>query len=155
MQCCDCIFTPIVDRKFREHEMPSNPNYFTDYPSPLYRVEMLYAANIPVLENDISTTDVKRHTLFESGLAYHCSQNRRPHFLFGHLEWISNTTPIMLPPLQHSYLTNYHPLKGNLSVASDVKHIENLLAELEPYMKVVTVGYSGDMNESGERQNGI
>lgn len=166
VQCCDCIFTPILDREHASWQLPANfKNWFVEYQAKLWndgphaylnrgwcRVEMLYAANIPILENTHSKE--KRHTMFEAGLAYHCGNNRRPHFLYGTKEHEGvNVIPYLLPPLQHSYFTDYHPLKGNLSVASDVEHIEQLIAELQPYIDAtkIKVGYKGDLNKQGKR----
>lgn len=166
VQVCDCIFTPVVDHKHASWSFPASvTNFFDQYRAPLWnegphaylnrgwcRVEMLYAANIPVQKNE--NPDVERHTMFEAGLAYHCSKNRRPHFLYGTKEYEGvEVAPLILPPLQHSYLTNYHPLQGNLSVASDMQHIETLIAELQPYLDAneITVGYQGDYNDEGEK----
>ncbi len=70
---------------------------------------MFYAANIPVQQN---TNGIKRHTLFQAGLAFHCEHNRRPHILYGTKDSIIYKAPRILPPLQNSYYDKYHPLKG-------------------------------------------
>lgn len=159
VECCDAIFTPIVDLHSNWELPPTSTDLLNDYKAKLWnegphaylnrgwcRVEMLYAANIPVMESE--RTDAKRHTMFDGGLAFHCQMNRRPHFLFGHREMALGSGPLILPPLQYSYFNDYHPLKGNLSVASDIDHIQTLIDELMPYMDR-KLGYVGELDAEG------
>lgn len=146
VQCCDCIFTPIVDTDHEQWSLsPEIHNIFYEYKAKPWndgphaylnrgwcRVEMMYAASIPVQNN---SNHVQRHTLFEGGLSRVCAQSRRPHFLYGTKEYALGRRPLMLPPLQHTYFRDYHPLKGNLSVAADAEHIKVLIEKLKPYMQ--------------------
>jgi hypothetical protein len=69
----------------------------------------------------------------------------RPHLLlYSEYEKTFGLAPTTLPPLQHSYFDQLDPRKGNLMVASDRNKIENLLVQLEPFMKTVSVGYVED-----------
>lgn len=163
VQSCDCVFTPIVD--FDENwSLPASvSNSFVEYRAELWnqgphaylnrawcRVEMMYAANIPIDQN---SNGVDRPSMFEEGLAYHVRRNRRPHFLFGTKELRSRANPILLPPLQHSYLLEFHPLDGNVTFAYDKFRIKNLIKDLQPYITAneVTKGYEGETNNNGER----
>lgn len=117
------------------------------------RVEMFYAANIPIMPN---SDGVERHSLFSAGLAFHCEANRRPHFLYGNhemqdvLEGSGGHDPVLLPPLQNAYFSEFDPRKGCLSVASDMANIIMLVEELEPYMSRVEESYVGEKNDKGE-----
>lgn len=157
---CDLIFTPIVD-----NDLTWDFAYFgdtiTNYKAKLWnsdhpqaylsrgwcRVEMLYAANLPVIGN---TNGIARHSLFKAGLAMACEGNRRPHWLFGSRE-AGMRGPHPLSPLQNSYFETYHPMKGLVSVEGDKVHINNLIKDLEKVagsrLKAV---YNGDVNAFDE-----
>ena len=159
VQVCDCIFTPILDRHHVSWQFPDLiNNWFEAYKSSTWmgnqfsylnrgwcRVEMFYAANIPLLADSES-----RRSKFASGLLYHRSQGRRPHLLYGSKERDGNAVPITLPPLQNSYFNNYHPIDGSLTKESDKVTIEKLIEDLRPHMRFVQAGYEGDL-EDGKR----
>mmetsp|Transcript_5845 Transcript_5845/g.9493 ORF Transcript_5845/g.9493 Transcript_5845/m.9493 type:complete len:502 (+) Transcript_5845:129-1634(+) len=147
VQSSDCIFTPIVDKANWEMKMTS-AGFFKDYKAAAWngpkfgylsrgwcRVEMLYAANIPV--------DHDKHESFTAGLKLAAEAKRRPHYLYGSKELKDKRAPICLPPLQNSYFEDYHPLKGSLSVATDKEKISELVDQLKGYMKAVESGYAG------------
>lgn len=162
VEVCDCMFTPIVDHGYKRRL--DRLRTLTDYKAKSWkegpqaylnrgwcRVEMLYAAHIPLRDN---TNGGKRRSFFKGGLAYHCSQNRRPHFVYGNGESAEDRFPSILPPLQCNYLTEYDPLKGKLSrPLVDLPNIVALLEQLSPYMEAnkVKVGYTGDLSEKGEK----
>lgn len=160
VECCDCLFTPIVDpenKSWSYQEAGGGFGYlaksFREGPTAYLnrawcRVEMLYAAKIPVLQND---SDVERHTRFDAGLAVSCLLNRRPHFVFGTKEYTNCVkSPVSLPALQYSFLTEFNPLDGHLSVDSDIKHIRQLLNDLQVYITAEKKpGYYGEINEKG------
>lgn len=162
VEVCDCIFTPIANSDGNAWKDVASDNILSMYSASKWnqgsdaylnrawcRVEMLYAAVIPILEND-ENSGVIRHTMFEGGLAYHCAQNRRPHFLYDF--FLQNVDPVLLPPLQHSYFDGFHPLKGHLTVESDIYHIRQLVSDLQRYIdaRKITVGYAGETNGAGE-----
>lgn len=163
VECCDVIFTPIYDADTSWVMAKSFSNVITEYKAKLWndgpyaylnrgwcRVEMFYAANIPILPN--SDPNVKRHTLFKAGLAVHCESNRRPHLLYGSKEMKENRPPIMLPPLQNSYLDEFSPEKGCLTKESDREHILALMELLRPYVERnrAKLGYRGQLGENGK-----
>lgn len=142
IECCDCLFTPVVDPDnlydrhsediFHCAESEQWNNGSQAYLNRAWcRVEMMCAAVIPILEND---SKIDRHTMFDAGLAHHCSQNRRPHFVFASLDVDEYLPPLLLPPLLHSYFNDYHPLLGSLSKKSDLVVIRQLLSEIQPYL---------------------
>jgi len=167
----DCIFTPIHDTEVWELPRVVKDMY-AEYKAKLWlngphayinrgwcRVEMMYAATIPLLHGDQidenssynkSVLAEKQRLLnFAAGLHFHASNGRRPHLLFGTNELRRNTDPIILPPLQNSYFTHYNPLEGSLSVESDRQHIATLIEKLEPYIKKQQEGYKGQTNSHG------
>ena len=76
---------------------------------------------------------------------------RRPHLLYGTREYkLNGYTPIQLPPLQNSWFDNYNPVKGKLTIESDREKIQQLVTGIEPYMKRVVVGYTGERNAAGQ-----
>lgn len=93
---------------------------------------MFYAANIPLAE--IVT---KKTSRFKHGLRTAQMNGVRPHFLFGSREKREGLNPIQLQPLQreYSFFSKYHPSRGFMTVASDKQKIEDLLEELNPYLK--------------------
>lgn len=155
VEYCDCIFSPIVDEEYCE--VPEN--IFQNFSAKRWkggpdaylsrawcRVEMMYAANIPVLADN-------RHGKFKEGLAYHNRNNRRPHFLYPSRLALEDSAPSFLQPLQHSFFSEYHPMKGSITNESDWEKIVYLVAELQPYIdeKLSRVGYKGDTNECGQK----
>jgi hypothetical protein len=156
VQVCDCLFTPIYEIEHSIWEFPSaNDNLYDRYVSPAWqgtprsylnrawcRMEMLYATNVPLLEDGAE----RQHKL-KAGLAYHKSQGRRPHLLFGSKELEETRTPIILSPLQNLYFNKYNPIDGAVSIEEDKEIIKGLVLELEPYLKFVDVGYKGEFWE--------
>jgi hypothetical protein len=146
---CDCLFTPtydanhaswkrqtVVDSIFDVDLSPGwKGNDFSYLNRGWCRVEMFYGANIPLKEDS-----EQRRGKMMVGLKEHRSGGRRPHFLYGSKHKADLIMPSLLPPLQHSYFEEYHPVKGKFSVASDQEKIDQLVKEIEPYMRHVVVG---------------
>jgi hypothetical protein len=161
VEICDCIFTPIYDKDHHEWEMPSGyHNLFEEYKSTAWngnnysylsrgwcRVEMFYAANIPLLEDS-----EERRGKMKAGLLSHRMSGRRPHLLYGSKEISQIQTPWVLPPLQNSYFERYDPENGILTKAQDRETIQRLVNELLPYMKTAKAGYEGESKE--EKRHG-
>jgi hypothetical protein len=159
---CDLILTNVYDTQ--EWVLPSiYYNIFNDYKSPAWngndyaylnrgwcRVEMLYAANIP-LEKDSAA----RMTKFKAGLLSSMQAGRRPHLLYGTKEHKRvGHNPTQLPPLQNSWFDNYNPVKGKLTKESDREKIQQLVNDIEPYMKRVVEGYDGERNAADQMHGG-
>jgi hypothetical protein len=153
---CDCLFTPIFDKDHEQWQFPAAIyNYYDDYLSSVWngqqfsymnrgwcRIEMFYAVNVPLLKNSLS-----REAKFKAGLAYHRSQGRRPHLLYGNKEVVERRNPHVLPPLQNSYYEKYSPIEGFVSIETDKETITRLVKELEPFMKKADVGYEGEYKD--------
>ena len=173
IEISDCIFTPIYDPNPLAWDLPSAiTNMYTQYASPAWigtphsylnrgwcRVEMFYAANIPLFNPPMITSSPTaegemieqppRHTKFTGGFAFQMQNGRRPHILFGSYEQKRNYSPFIMPPLLNSWFEEYHPEKGNLSVPSDKDIIHRLVEDIRPYMKEMEVGYFGERNKNG------
>ncbi len=162
IQVCDCLFSPLFDQehKSKEYYARSWTNVLREYESQSWngskssylnrgwcRVEMFYAANIPLLEDSES-----RLSRMAAGLKLQKEEGRRPHVMFGSGERAARIPPIVLPPLQNSYFEEFHPEKGHLTKETDREIIKRLVQDLQPYMKKVKVGYDGD--EKGGTRNG-
>jgi hypothetical protein len=161
----DCIFTPIAE----EGSLPDTIySYYEDYQSTLWngetygyvnrawcRVEMLYAANIPLVSDVIvgsdSGTSRYRSDKFAAGFKHHIANGVRPHIVY---DMIPNKPPTILPPLQNSYFDMLNPQTGSLSVESDRAKIKELILALKPYIKQVKVGFEGDMVHGVKHGNG-
>jgi hypothetical protein len=158
VRCCDCIFTPI-------HGMAEMSDtiydYYRDYKAaawnaPLYgytsrgwcRVEMFYAANIP-----LAIGSAHRLSKLRAALKFHTSRGVRPHLLYGTREELGS--PIVLPPLQNFYFDLLNPIEGNVTMDADRAKIAELVALLTPYMQSVVVGYKGDMQEGKRHGRGV
>ena len=153
---CDLILTNVYDTQ--DWVLPSIiTNMFDEYKSPAWngndyaylnrgwcRVEMLYAANIPLEKDSAARIDK-----FKAGLFSSVQAGRRPHLLYGTKEHKDNRPPLQLPPLQNSWFDNYNPVKGKLTKESDREKIQLLVTDIEPYMKRVAVGYTGERNAAG------
>jgi hypothetical protein len=157
MEYSDYIFTPIAGQS--NWDLPTTiNNWYVDYRAEGWvadkhgyvnrgwcRVEMFYAANIPV------SSSLKLSRL-KNALHHHLSSGRRPHFLYSQYEVSHILPPVCLPPLQNSHFDQYHPAKGFLSVESDRQKISELVEALIPFMTRVQVGYQGDMKDG--KRNG-
>jgi hypothetical protein len=159
---CDCLFTPNYDADHASWDIPNLPRNPFDFDlSPGWRgnsfsylnrgwcrVEMFYGANIPFVEDSEN-----RRQKMKAGLLHHRSRGRRPQFVYGSKAKASRLQPASLPPLQNSYFDEYHPVMGNLSVASDKEKIIQLVRDLEPHMRRVNVGivfHDAAINEGKE-----
>ena len=138
IEICDFIFTPIYDPNplrwsYDTHSSKELPfSWFEKYQSKEFqevylqnswnRLEMLYAATLPLLP--IQKEKRKRFPFYQhnnKNLSTSSSSKRnnipkRPHILYGSKEDQSSPNSlypfIVLPPLLHSYLENYHPLRA-------------------------------------------
>ena len=155
---CDLILTNVYDTQ--DWELSNSVyNWFEEYKSPAWngndyaylsrgwcRVEMLYAANIP-LEKDKTARTEK----FKAGLRSSVRERRRPHLLYGTKEHkLGNVNPIQLPPLQNAWFDNYNPVNGKLTNESDRVKIQRLVDDIAPRMKRLTVGYYGHRDTAGQ-----
>jgi hypothetical protein len=145
---CDCLFTPIYDADHASWIQPTTVNGLSErYLSSGWsgtafsylnrgwcRVEMFYGANIPSAK--YSEARVKK---MSAVLRLHRSHGQRPQFLYGSKYKSDLRNPLLLHRLQNRYFAEYHPVKGNLSVASDKEKIVQLVKDLEPYMRKVVV----------------
>jgi len=165
VQLSDCIFTPIYDSNCQWDYNGKINNMYEDYKSPGWRgtpasylnrgwcrVEMFYAANIPLFLADNPEAFAERVKKFDHGIAYHQKEGRRPHILFGTHEKKIRLEPFILPPLQNSWFEEYHPEKGHLTKDADRQVIHKLVEDIKPYMKFVVEGYTGDHNSQGQRE---
>jgi hypothetical protein len=158
MEIVDCVFTPIVDPDWQQWELSDYYDIYEDYKAKHWndgkfsyvnrgwcRIEMFYAANIPLL-----VSSVERKEKFTDAFRHHLNSNRRMHFLYGHYEDKNYTSPVVLSPMQNSYFEKYYPLEGFFCVDSDKEIIIRLVNALEPYMIRVTESYEGEKNTAGE-----
>ena len=67
-------------------------------------------------------------------LHYAISQNRRPHFIFSTKHSHNRLNPICLPAIPNTHYQRLHPLRGRVSVTTDIVRIERLVNDLKPYM---------------------
>ena len=152
IESCDCIFTPIVDHDKWDFPTSGISNLFSDYKAKAWndgpqaylnrgwcRVEMFYAANIPLLPSH----NTKQEKVL-AGLKSSILSGRRPHILYGSKESRELRPPRFLPPLQNSYFEQFNPCLGTVSVPSDMEKINELVEVLKPYMKKTVVGYTGE-----------
>jgi hypothetical protein len=155
VQVCDCVLTPIFDKDPGGWDFPKViRNYYDDYRSPSWsgqspvaylsrgwcRVEMFFAANIPLLPDP-----AQRRERFANALAFHRAAGRRPHILYGSKERAGGQgAPKVLPPLRNSFFAQFHPEQGRLTKAADREAIRRLVEELRPFMTPVAEGYDGE-----------
>jgi hypothetical protein len=153
MQVCDCIFTPIYDGHHKDWNFPSNEdNIFDAYKSQAWnghplsymnrswcRIEMFYAANIPILEDND-----ERKNRMTAELRAHREKGKRPHIIYGTKDFAALRLPQVLPPLPNAYFDLYHPEKGHLTNETDITVITRLVNELKPYLKEIKSGYEGE-----------
>jgi hypothetical protein len=164
VQSCDLVLTVIADSYDNEWKswelIPSVRGFLYDYRSKAWsdgqyaylnrcwcRVEMMYAANVPLSED---TADRSKH--FTAGLLEAVKANRRPHYLYGTREKMSNGAPISLPPLRNTFFEEYNPLTGSITKESDRCKIKELIGALQPYIDAnkVTKGYVGERSAAGQ-----
>eukprot|EP01038_Epipyxis_sp_PR26KG_P005341 gene5341-7411_t len=154
---CDLIFTPIHDETWNQWSLPSNiTTLFKEYQAPGWnqgnysylnrawcRLEMFYAANLPVENSEL------RLLRFDHALEFHAREGRRPHLLYGSHESNRNHLPLVLPPMQHSNFIEYRPNEGKTTKESDIEIINRLVHEVP--VKSIIVGYDGALNADGKR----
>lgn len=155
----DCIFTPLygvaelstsISNIYEDYKLPAwNGDKFGYTSRGWCRVEMFYAANIP-----LATTSSERLSKLQAGLQHHVSNGVRPHLLYGSRE-DKGCPPMILPPLQNSYFKILNPEGGHVSVDSDRSKISELVRFLQPYMKSVQAGYVGEMREGKMHGRGV
>lgn len=165
MQACDLVLTVIADSFDNEWESwdlpPTVSSWFKEYNAKAWndgqhsylhrcwcRVEMMYAANVPLSED---TAQRSKH--FTAGLLQAVKANRRPHFLYGTQEKMKTRAPTALPPLRNAFFDKYTPLTGFITKESDREKIKELIEALQPYIDAnkSAVGYVGKRNAAGQR----
>jgi hypothetical protein len=156
VQVCDCLFTPIYEKDHSTWEFSGQViDLYDGYLSRAWqgtprsylnrawcRLEMLYAANIPLFQDDM-----ERRRKFKAGLAFHKSHGRRPNLLYGSKENARGYPPQCLPPMKHSYFDKYNPENGTVSRTEDKENIKGLVLELQPYLQFVDAGYNGEQKD--------
>ena len=168
VEACDCILTPVVDLEHEKWDYPSTwADHFTEYRAsgfsldgdekfsimnrPWCRVEMLYAANIPLLKDNADRIEHFAHGLKNA----HNNEVRphRPHYLYGSKESANRYDPLQLPPLANSHLErlSIDEVLNNLTKIEDAYKLVELIIELGPYLQKVEAGYIGERNAAGNR----
>jgi hypothetical protein len=163
VEASDCMLTPICDDSHENWELRASASWFEGYKSPGWRgtphsylsrgwcrIEMFYAANIPVPKD--SPTRLNK---FAAGLKFQRQEGRRPHILYGSKEKADLRAPIILPPLQYSFFDQYHPEKGTLTREQDRLKIRELVKDLLPYVKKVERKYEGEFLNGQRHGKGI
>lgn len=130
LQLCDCIFTPIVDPIHNWEYQETTQGLFHDYKADGWnkdhnsylkrgwcRLEMLYAANLPV------TFSKQKCASFRGAFRTCLTSDRRPHYLFGTQDYEAKRRPLILGPHKATFVEEYHPLKGIFSVYSDLARV--------------------------------
>jgi hypothetical protein len=164
VQSCDMVLTVVVDSYDNEWKSwnlpPTISNYFKEYKAKAWndgnfaylnrcwcRVEMMYAANVP-LSADLSS----RSKCFTAGLLQAVKANRRPHYIYGTREKMTNSAPMGLPPLRNTFFKEFNPLTGSITKDTDRAKIKELIDALQPYIDAnkVTEGYVGERNVAGQ-----
>ena len=164
VQSCDIVLTIVVDRydnEWKSWNLPATTSgIFKDYKALAWndgdyaylnrcwcRVEMMYAANVPL---SADTLDRSKH--FTAGLLQAVKDNRRPHYLYGTYDKMKYRAPIALPPLRNTFFEEFNPLKGSITKESDRAKIKELIDLLQPYIDTnkVTEGYVGERNVAGQ-----
>lgn len=111
---------------------------------------MLYAAYLPT----INTPD--RLGKFKYGLKLHATNEVRPHMLYGISEMEGNLMPLMLPPMLFSYYDKLDPMKGEVTVKSDLEKIQELVNDLQEYREKKEKKYCASaVGFKGTLKNGI
>lgn len=164
MECCDCIFTPIVDDNHEEW-MLSYPveNIYDEYRSANWRdgdfaylnrawcrLEMLYGSNIPLLIRDEVTLSM-RTSKFSQEMRFYQQMKKRPHLLYGSRESFMKQPPLILPPIASCLFERFHPLQGKLHVQSDLRIIKKLTQAVQTMLVYPREEYIGDFNDVHER----
>ncbi len=101
------------------------------------RLEMVYAANIPLIISQ------SRLQYFQLHFRQLITNGVRPHILFGSRELQNNISPLVLPSFQNSFIEELHPKNGRFLVESDRYRVTQLMVELDPYMRSCKIGYEG------------
>jgi len=170
MSFCDCVFTPIVDKQYNswDYKALTNrmPDWLHDYESKKFRggsryeaylerawcrLELLYAANLPVWTSGDSKYDDARVKRMAGGLYIASRHGRRAHFLYGTKEDLSGFGLIKLPPLPRSFQTEYSPLDGAVTRVEDMQAIRALWSKLVVNDNPVTEYYIGSRNAEGQK----
>lgn len=99
------------------------------------RIELLYAATMPLLEDENSDV-IKRKCKFASVFRAHTNNNHRSHLLYTSFESRYQLSPIVLPLLPIAdLLKRYNPLRGHTTHPQDREIIGRLHSLLKPHFK--------------------
>ena len=147
IELCDCILTPIYEDNTSLSAWSlskSNHSWFEDYKAAAWnsgpysylnrawcRVEMLYAANIPIIPKQSNENRLRK---FEGGLKVRLNGGERPHILFGTKQLVENYPLIFVQPLQHTWLEKYEPRRGCVTKQTDKQKIDTLMKALSSYI---------------------
>lgn len=159
VEISNCMFTPIVDSNREEWKFEDYTDLFKRYKASNFnvgpfsylhrawcRVEMVYAAHIPLL-------DVVNAAAFNDELKVAIENDFRAHFLYSTRDYNnSDRLPRQLPPLSKTQLEAYSPLKviDNLTNKEDATKIVSLMEALKPFIRKLPFGYEGETNENGD-----
>mmetsp|Transcript_29393 Transcript_29393/g.49611 ORF Transcript_29393/g.49611 Transcript_29393/m.49611 type:complete len:353 (-) Transcript_29393:732-1790(-) len=157
LQLSDCIFTPIVDPIENWQYKETTNGLFADYQADGWkkddnsylkrgwcRLEMLYAANLPV------KFSMQKGASFKGAFRTSLVAGRRPHYIFGTQDYEYKRRPMMLGPHKPNFAEEFHPLKGAFTVPSDLGRVR---ADMRYFRTktIATQGYSGDTNYLGQK----
>eukprot|EP00993_Chasmostoma_nieuportense_P000789 NODE_1724_length_1401_cov_33.896389_g1637_i0.p1 GENE.NODE_1724_length_1401_cov_33.896389_g1637_i0~~NODE_1724_length_1401_cov_33.896389_g1637_i0.p1 ORF type:complete len:407 (-),score=84.03 NODE_1724_length_1401_cov_33.896389_g1637_i0:124-1344(-) len=144
---CHVTLTPLVDEKWQEwyYSLPTMiQNFWLHYPSETFqeyrsrawcRLEAWITSNVPL------PTAVNYFELVSSP----SHRRDRPHLIYGSWNVGRRLVPQILPPLQHSFLDEFHPLKGKLTDPDDNNSLQEIIDKVPE--SVLEVGYTGDMKD--------
>jgi len=165
MMLSDCVFTPIVDENYQnDWIMPSASStrkFFDEYRSSGWtggrsaylsrawcRLEMLYAQHIPLMEEDIHDTRMRK---MSGDLLLAKKMGRRPHILFSSYSFVTDMNPLFLPA--YTDTDPWFDIQcGQITHDSDRVVITKLVEDLKVHMKRRgEESYRGECNTEGQR----
>lgn len=115
------------------------------------RLEMLYAANLPLKESISAAAEEERVARLSGGLYVAAKHGIRAHFIYGSKEDQCGFGLVRLPPLPPTFLKNYHPCTGSISYINDEQTIAELVKVVPINKNPITEYYIGERNDQGQK----
>ena len=132
-----------------QHSIGGDGSTWADYLSRAWcRTEMFLASHVPHCVPSGMKESQRLQLISSKKLVAALATGKRPHF---YCDKVGND-PVVLAPLLHSFLDDFHPANGQLTQESDRPRIVEFMEQVCPkYLEKPVPFYSGDKDTEGKK----